>query len=177
LAFSSRPQHFKGVIIAAARAAHAVVIIITLALNLVLIIMLMPVVAAMDLLVVRTPVGEVVFRREEAEKDFAMRRDALEKSGIGQGARADAGTKEAPQFVIVASHAQFPGFVGRSDGFFVQQAGFFPKGALRRNDARNESGMPPAFDLSGHLSGDLSGGKPVSYPTSNYQFHSVIPCH
>jgi len=36
LAFSSRPQHFKGVIIAAARAAHAVVIIITLALNLVL---------------------------------------------------------------------------------------------------------------------------------------------
>jgi hypothetical protein len=46
LAFSSRPQHFKGAIFAAALAAHAGVII-TPALNLVLVIMLMPVVAVM----------------------------------------------------------------------------------------------------------------------------------
>ena len=46
LAFSSRPQHFKGAVFAAALAAHAGVII-TPALNLVLVIMLMPVVAVM----------------------------------------------------------------------------------------------------------------------------------
>ena len=108
------------------------------------------------LLIVGPPVGEVLFRWQQpecartvggvihpgvAEENFAMLRDALEQRLVDQGSRTHSSTQQTPEIVVMAGHAEFPGFVRRPESFLVQQAGFFPEGAFRRDDARRESGV------------------------------------
>src|SRR5690606_30640496 len=54
--------------------------------------------------------------------------------GLGKGLLTDAGADEAPEVVVMPGHAEFPGFSGRAEGFFVEQAGFFPEGAFGGKD-------------------------------------------
>ena len=73
-----------------------------------------------------------------AEEDFSVLGDTLEEGGIRQCPFANAGTEQAPKIVVMPSHTELSRLVGGPEGFFMQQAGFFPEGALGGEDADGE---------------------------------------
>jgi hypothetical protein len=70
-----------------------------------------------------------------AEEDFPVLRHAGEERLVRQGGFPNAAAQEAPEAVVVPGHAQLSRFVGRPEGFLVEQAGFLPEGALSGEDA------------------------------------------
>ena len=80
----------------------------------------------------------------KAEENFAMLGHPLEECHVRQCASSDSGSKQTPKVVVVPGDAKFPGFVGRSESFLVEEAGFFPENALRQRGLELKT-VPP-FD-------------------------------
>lgn len=69
-----------------------------------------------------------------SEEDLAVLRDPFEKGHVGKRAFSHTCSQQTPEVVVVSRHTTLSRFVGRPEGFLVEQAGLFPKRTFGRED-------------------------------------------